>query len=201
MSGLRLFSTLRSGNCYRVRLLLALLDLPYETVEATGGRGQLTAPGLLTVNPLGEVPVLVDGDLVLRDSHAIMVYLAARHGPAYLPSAPADLAAMMQWLALSANEIQNGLRMARAIKVGGMPGDRDGAMKLAHRALGLIDRRLVGRDWLETARPTIADLAVYAYVCSAHESGIEMKDYPAIGPWLRRIAALPGYVPLSDVTV
>ena len=71
----------------RVRLLLALLGLPYETVEATGGRGQLTAPGLLAVNPLGEVPVLVDGDLVLRDSHAIMVYLAARHGPAYLPGA------------------------------------------------------------------------------------------------------------------
>lgn len=197
MTGLRLFSTMRSGNCYRVRLLLALLGLDYETVEATGGRGQLQAPGLLDVNPLGEVPVLVDGDLVLRDSQAIMVYLAATYGPDWLPMGPRDLAGVMQWLSLSANEIQNGLRMARAIKVGGMPGDLDAALKLAHRALKLVDQRLTGRDWLEAGRPTIADLACYGYVWSAGESGIDMPAYPAIQHWMRRIAALPGYVAMN----
>jgi glutathione S-transferase len=174
--------------------MLALLQIEYETIEAIGGRGQLTAPGLLAANPLGEVPVLVDGDLTLRDSQAILVYLAAAYGPHWLPATPAGLGAVTQWLSFAANEIQNGSRLARAIKQG-YPGDFHAARKRARRVLQHVDRHLAsGRLWLEGDRPSVADIACYPYLSTPADADIDLADYPAVARWAADVAALPGYI-------
>lgn len=193
---LKFYNAAGSGNCHRVRLLLGLLAIPHEVVDVQGGRGNLSAPGLLEANPLGEVPAIEEGGFALRDSHAILVYLAGRHAPAWLGDGPADLARIMQWLSLSANEIQNGLRIVRVIRVANGTGDLDAALLLANRALRSLEQRLRGRNWLEGARPTVADVACHPYVWNAPETGIDLDAYPSVREWIARLQALPGYVPL-----
>jgi glutathione S-transferase len=193
---LRLFSAAGSGNCHRVRLLLGLLAIPHEVVDVHGGRGNLRAPGLVEASALGEVPAIADGETVLRDSQAILVYLAGRHSPSWLGDGPADLARIIQWLSLSANEIQNGLRMVRVIRVAGRPGDLDSALRLSELSLRLLEQRLRDRDWLECGRPTIADVTCHPYVWNAAEAGIDMSTYPAVLAWVARLRVLPGYVTL-----
>ena len=186
-----------SGNTYRVRLMLGLLHLPYALV-AIAGHEALADPAFRALNPFGEAPVLVDGEVVLRDSQAILVYLARRHGGAHwLPATSAPLAAVCQWLSFAANEIQNGPRMARAITLGLVGGDLAAARARATRALSLLDGRLVGREWLETEHPTIADVACYPYVWNAVEGGIDMTPCADLRAWLRRVEALPGFVAMD----
>ncbi|MCW5770549.1 MAG: glutathione S-transferase family protein [Rhodospirillaceae bacterium] len=191
---MKLYQLHASHNCYRVRLMLALLGLEAERIEMEPAG--LSQPDFLALNPLGEVPVLADGATVLRDSHAILAYLARRYGAAHwLPDAAGDLARVLQWTSFAANEIQNGVRMARGICRFGRAGDLAEATAKARRALAHLDTRLSQRDWLETADPTIADVACYPYVCRAEEAGIDMAAYPALQRWFARIEALPGYVP------
>ena len=133
---------------------------------------------------------------MLRDSQAILVHLAGRYSPAWLGDGPADLARIVQWLSLSANEIQNGLRMVRVIRIAGRPGDLDAALQLSERSLRLLEQQLRGREWLECGRPTIADVTCHPYVWNAAETGIDMSPYPAVLAWVARLRALPGYVTL-----
>lgn len=187
---IELYEIPASGNSYRVRLFCGLIGKPYRSVAITT-HGD---PRVAALNPLGEAPVLVDGDVMLRDSQAILCYLARRYAPDWLPLEASVLGAIHQWLALAANEIQNGPRMARAIIRGIVPGDLAAAQARAARVLALLEHRLAGRDWLESARPTIADVACYPYVWNADEGGLDLARHPALCAWLRRVAALPGYV-------
>ena len=187
-----------SANCYRARLMLALLGLKAHIVDVDHRGGALERAPFLALNPFGEVPVLEDGALVLRDSQAILVYLARRYGaPHWLPADPADLARVQQWLSFASNEIQNGPRLARGIVLFGRAGDLADARKKAERALALLDRRLEGREWLETREPTIADIACYPYVSRGADAGIAMANYPALQAWFKRVEALPGFVTLE----
>ena len=189
---IELYEIPTSGNSYRVRLMLGLIGCEYRSIVIEG-HGD-TRVGAL--NPLGEAPVLVDDALVLRDSQAMLCYLARRYAPEWLPVEPAALGAIHQWLSLAANEIQHGPRMARAITLGIVPGDLAAARTRSLRVLELLEQRLGTRQWLECDRPTIADVACYPYVWNAGEGGIEMARFPAARAWLARITALPGYRPM-----
>lgn len=193
---IRLYSIAASGNCYRIRLFLALLGLHYELIEVEEADAGPIAPGLSDVNPLGEVPALVDHKVKLRDSQAILVYLAAAYAPKWLPQDAAELARVVQWLSFAANEIQNGPRMLRAMKIGIIAGDLEKAERSTARVFVYLDSHLCTREWLECGIPTIADIACYPYIWNASEGGVEMADYPAVGRWLRRIKNLPGYEPM-----
>jgi glutathione S-transferase len=193
---IRLYSIAASGNCYRVRLFLALLGLRYELTEVEETEAGLIAPGLSDVNPLGEVPALVDHDVKLRDSQAILVYLATAYATKWLPQGAAELARVVQWLSFAANEIQNGPRMLRAMKLGIITGGLEEAERSTARVFVHLDNHLCSREWLESGIPTIADIACYPYIWNASEGGVEMADYPAVGHWLRRIKNLPGYEPM-----
>ena len=193
---IHLYSIASSGNCYRVRLFLALLGLRYELVEVEEANGGLDAPGLSDVNPLREVPALVDHDVKLRDSQAILVYLAATYAPKWLPLGAAELGRLVQWLSFAANDIQNGPRMLRAMTLGIIAGDLEKAERSTARVLIHLNNHLCNREWLECRIPTIADIACYPYIWNASDGGIEMATYPAVGLWLQRIRNLPGYEPM-----
>lgn len=190
-----------SGNCYKVRLLLALLDVPYERVAVDMRAGAHKTPEYLRINPLGQLPALIDGDLCLRDSQAILVYLARRHGGSdWLPVDADNLARIMQWLSNAANEIANGLAAARGYHLMNRTYiDIEAANMRAHAFLRMLDTHLQNRDWLETDRPTIADIACFPYVALAHQGRIALDEYPHAQSWVARIKQISRFVPMPGL--
>lgn len=187
-----------SGNCHKVRLLLSVLALPYRTVNLTGGEQH--SPDHLQRNPFGQAPVLDDDGLIIRDSQAILVYLAKRHGGE--PWWPADayrLAQITAWLSTAANEIANGPALLRVHHKFGRDIDVAGARQISAKVLGIIDRHLESRDWLVGEEVSIADIAAYPYLALAPEGGIDISIYPNIVDWFQRVRALPGYVSMPGM--
>jgi glutathione S-transferase len=150
---------------------------------------------LIDKNPLGEIPVLEDGAKVLRDSQAILVYLARKFGgDNWLPVDAAGMAEVISWLMVAENEIARGPNDARLHDKFGFKLDLSLAREKARRIIGLIEGHLANREWLAFERPTIADVACMPYVALSPEGGISLKTYPRITGWIERIKALPGFV-------
>lgn len=197
---MKLYDLTLSGNCYKVRLFAALAGIPVDIVPVDFLAGEHKRPPLIELNPWGELPILVDGEVVLRDSQAILVYLARRYaGEAWLPSDPAAMAEVVQWLSTAANEVQNGPGAARLVDKFGYDLDKADTLRRAARILPLIEARLADHDWLALDRPTIADCAVLPYVALAPEGGVSLSDFPHIRAWIERVKALPGFVPMPGV--
>ena len=196
---MRLYDFERSGNCYKVRLLLGMLGLEYDRVPVDSSKGETQTPEFKTLNPRGQIPVLEDGDLRLWDSQAILVYLACRHGDPerpggpWLPLDPVGQARVMQWLALSENELLYGLARARAALLFDRPFDLAACQAEGRAGLGVLEAHLRDREWLVGEVATIADVACYPYVALADEAAIPLAPYPAVEAWLERFPRLPGY--------
>jgi glutathione S-transferase len=187
---LRLYGFPRSGNTLKVRLALSLLGFPNEEIALSPGAHKERE--FLELNPLGQVPVLVDGEVVLRDSQAILVYLAAAYRPGQWDGFDArERGRIAQWLSLSANEIAHGPNLLRRASLFGAAIDRDQAQATTERVLRLIEARLERQDWLEGARLTIADLACAPYLALGAEAGIDLSRFPALSAWLARIGIIP----------
>ncbi|WP_341643675.1 glutathione S-transferase family protein [Thauera sp. SDU_THAU2] len=192
---MKLYDLELSGNCYKVRLFAALANIELEIVPVDFLGGEHKRPPLTELNPWGELPILVDGERVLRDSQAILVHLAGTYGGAAWWPAEAHLQAeIVQWLSTAANEIQHGPASARLVDKFGYAIDKAGTLAKAARILPLLDAHLAERDWLALSRPTIADCAVFPYVALAPEGGIELAPYPNILRWIERVKRLPGYL-------
>lgn len=197
---MKLYDLEPSGNCYKVRLFAALAKIPLEIVPVDFLNREHKRAPLIALNPLGQLPILDDAPVVLRDSQAILVYLASKYGgESWLPRAPAEMAEVMQWLSTAANEIQNGPGAARLVDKFGYAIDKADAVKRASDILPIIDAHLAQRQWLALERPTIADCAVMPYIALAHEGGISLQPYPNIVEWIARIKALPGFIPMSGI--
>ena len=199
-----LHGTKLSGHAHRVELLLRILGLPYAYRDSPAAvRG---TPAFLALNPLGQIPVLEDGDLVLADSNAILVFLAKRYDPAgqWLPEQPEAAAAVQRWLSLAAGELSFGPAAARAITLWNMRPDVDPmrAKGVAGRLFAFMEQQLAASSgFLAAAHPTIADLAFVGYVAHAPEGGITLDPYPALRAWLGRVAALPGFEPMPPTSI
>lgn len=189
-----------SGNCYKVRLFLALLGKDCQIVPVDFLGGAHKSAGFRALNPLAQLPVLEDGDLVLRDSQAILVYLARKFGgEQWLPSDAEGEARVVQWLSTAANEIARGPNDARLHDLFGYDLDVVLARAKAHHILGIVNDHLASRIWLELGRPTIADLAVFPYIALAPQGGVALDGYPAIQGWISRIKALTGFIPMPGI--
>jgi len=190
-----------SGNVHKVRLLLGFLDLPYEEKAVDLMAGEHKSPSFLQINPLGQVPAFVDQDgTTLRDSQAILVYLGGKHGGGrWWPAAPVEQGLVTQWLSFAANEIANGVALARLHKLLGVPCDLMAVQAAARRSLGALERHLAERHWLELDRPTVADCAVFPYVALAPEGGVDLGGQPALASWLERVRALRGFVAMKGM--
>jgi len=186
-----------SGNCYKIRLMLAFLGLNYElkAVDFLGGEHKTGA--FCAMNPFGEIPVFEEEGLTLRDSQAILIYLARKYGgEAWLPTMPDGLARVMQWLSTASNDLARGPNDARLHDLFGYDLDVDLARKKAYRTLKIFENHLRDRKWLEMGRPTIADIACFPYIALGHEGGVTLDGCPAIRSWIARIKALPNFVPM-----
>lgn len=191
---LKLYDLNLSGNCYKVRLMLSLLGLEHELVAVNLSAGEHKSSAFLTLNPLGQVPILIDGDVVIRDSQAILVYLARRYGGEdWLPVEAEAMAKVGQWLSTAANEIQHSVAAARLHFIFNAKIDLELAQSRAFKILQVMDGHLQ-QDWLEGDRPTIADIACFPYIALAADGKIALEDYPHVIAWISRIKQLPGYV-------
>ncbi|KAA0677934.1 glutathione S-transferase family protein [Roseomonas genomospecies 6] len=185
-----------SGHAHRARLFVSLLGLPHELVEVDLKAGAHKKPEFLTLNPFGQVPVLDDDGVVVPDSNAILVYLAKKAGRTdWLPEDAQAAAAVQRWLSVAAGEVAYGPAAARLVTVFGAGFDHEEVVARAHALLTKLDDHLSGRDWLVGGQPTIADVAIYSYVARAPEGNVDLSGYPAVNAFLRRVEALPGFVP------
>jgi len=192
-----------SGHSHRAQLFLSLLDIDHEVIGVEVGKGAHKRPDYLQLNPFGQVPVLVDGDTVVPDSNAILVYLAKKSGKTeWLPESPGEAAAVQRWLSVAAGEIAYGPAAARLITVFGKRFNADEVIERAHTILARIEAHLAGREWIATsAHPSVADIALYSYIARAPEGNVDLGAYPLIGAWLKRIEALPRFVPFTKTPV
>jgi len=192
---IRVHSTLASINGYKVRLLLALLEVPYELVELDMYSGEHKREPFLTLNPFGQMPALTDGAFTIADSHACLVYVARKHDleDRWLPSDAEGEAKVAEWLSKSANEVHQGPWMKRA-KI-----RRPEAIKLSDaeidarcdHILRLMDAHLKKRDWLALDRATIADISCFGPISMLKVSGYDTDKWPSVTRWLDAIRALP----------
>jgi len=197
---MKLYDLELSGNCYKVRLFASLANIDLEIVPVDFLGGEHKRLPLTDLNPWGELPVLVDGKRVLRDSQAILVYLAGAYGgAAWWPTEPHLQAEIVQWLSTAANEIQNGPGAARLVDKFGYAIDKADTLKRAARILPLLDNHLASHDWLALSRPSIADCAVFPYVALAPEGGVDLAPFRHIAAWMDRIKALPGYTGMPGI--
>ncbi|HVK75491.1 MAG TPA: glutathione S-transferase [Kofleriaceae bacterium] len=195
---LRLHRHALSGHAHRVELFLSLLGLPCQLVDVDIRAGEHKQPAFLRLNRFGQIPVLEDGDHVVADSNAILVYLALGHDPSgrWYPREPAVAAEVQRWLSVAAGPLVAGPGTARLAKVFGLPVDLPRATAVATQLLGVLDGHLTDRPFVAATHPTIADLALYTYTAHAPEGGIALEPYPHVRAWLGRIEALPGFVPM-----
>lgn len=196
---IRLHDFARSGHCHRVRLMLSLLGLPVELLPVDMAARAHKQPAYLALNPFGQVPVLEDGEVVVPDSTAALVWLALRYDPArrWLPADPVGAARVQRWLAVASNELVRGPVVARWVAQFGGRADVDDARRRAEHLFALLEQHLADRDWLAADHPTIADVALISYLEVADEGGLDLGPYAAIGAWMKRVAALPGYLPMT----
>jgi glutathione S-transferase len=188
-----------SGHCHRVELLLSLLGLPVELIDVDLKAGAHKRPEYLKLNPLGQVPALEDGSVVLSESTAMLVYLASRydaHGQ-WLPREPVPAAEVARWLSVAAGPLAHGPAAARARVLFGSPADETKVKAMAAQLFDVMDQHLAGRPFLVGERPTIADVALYAYTAHAPEGGVSLEPYRHIRAWIERVRALPRFVPMA----
>ncbi|OLF37115.1 MULTISPECIES: glutathione S-transferase family protein [unclassified Psychrobacter] len=189
-----------SGNCYKIRLFLALIKQPYTLRPVDFLEGEHKNEASIERNAFGEVPVLIDGDLTLRDSQAILIYLARKFDRTdWYPTTPAEEAKVVQWLMVAESEIARGPNDARLHDKFGYELDIDLARNKSTRILDILNEHLLDRDWLELDRPTLADLACFPYVALSEEGGVSLEPYPAITDWIERIKALPDFVTMPGM--
>lgn len=195
---LKLYGFKPSGNSYKPRLLLELLNVEYEWIDVDLANGGNQSPEYLAINPLGQVPTLVDGEIKLADAQAILFYIARYYGGnSWLPVDTLPLSKVVRWLSTTAGEVRQGLENARLYHFFGVTSiNIERANQVAERILKHLDEHLRTRKWLEFERPTIADIAVFAYVNVAHEGKIDLAPYPSVIDWANRVKQLPGFIPM-----
>ncbi|MGD1716201.1 glutathione S-transferase family protein [Dapis sp. BLCC M172] len=198
---IKLYSYELSGNAYKVQLMLSLLGLEYELVRVDLFQGEHKTPEFLELNPFGQIPVLTDGELVLQDAQAILVYLARRYGNEdWLPLEAEPMSRVMRWLSTATGEIRQGVEYARRYHKFNMEYiNIEYATQKSEYILKIIDEHLGKNNWLALDRPTIADVACFPYVALASDAKISLEPYPNVQAWIERIKQLPGFIGMPGI--
>lgn len=198
----RVYGDHRSGNCYKVKLMLHLLDRPYEWVPVDLTSGETRSEAFRAINPNGKIPVLqLEDGTNLWESNAILNYLA--DGSTFLPSDPRLRTQVLQWQFFEQYSHEPFIAVARYIKVYlGMPEERreeyEAKQLDGYHALNVMEQQLLRTPYLVGDHYSIADVALYAYTHVAEEGGFDLGGYPAIRQWLQRVASHPRHVGMYD---
>ena len=199
--GLLLYDSPVSGNCYKVRLLLAHLGLPYERRELSVVDRSNRADVIGGLNPSLRVPTIVlDDGRPLGESNAILWYFG--EGTRFVPEDRYERAQVLQWMFFEQYDHEPALAVVRFwLSYSGRPeefADRlEERTAAGYRALDAMERHLGGREYLVGGGMTLADIALYAYTHVAHEGNFDLGPYPGIRAWLDRVAGDPGHVPID----
>ncbi|SIO44534.1 glutathione S-transferase [Rhodovulum sp. ES.010] len=200
---LRLYCFGESGNAYKAALTLELAGLDWEPVWVDFFNGAARSPEFLALNPMGEVPVMVDGAVTLSQSGAIQDYVSSKSGQFGGQSA-AERREVLRWMFWD-NHKMSGQAGSLRFLMNFLPEEKRPAPVIdwlsgrVRAALGVLERGLEGQDWLVGGRSTIADLACCGYLYYPEPFGFDRADWPNIDAWLDRIAALPGWKPPYDL--
>ena len=194
---IKLYDFALSGHAHKVRMMLGFLGLAYESHEVDLAGGEQRSSAFSRLNPFQHVPVLVDDGLVVRDSNAIIAYLARKYGPEWYPADAESVAAIQEWLAIATKELFEGPAAARMVTLFGAAFDHDNAIAKGHALLTRIEKHLHKRDWIAVQHVSIADIALYSYIAHAPEGGVSLSNYPRIRAWLGRIEDLPYFVGMT----
>jgi glutathione S-transferase len=192
-----------SGNCYKVRLLLAHLGLPFQTVAISALDGSTRRPEFLAKNPIGKVPtVRLDDGRYLAESNAILLHFAER--TALLPADAYARAKVYEWLFFEQYSHEPAIAVRRALTVYAGRGAEATPERMAqlleagNRALAVMERRLAAAEWLAGDAFSVADISLYAYTHMAAAGGYALHPYPGIGRWLARVAGLPRHRTIDE---
>ena len=203
---IRLYDFELDENAYKVRLLLAFLGIAYEKVAMNVFPGtEHKSDAFLTLNPLGELPALEDGAVTLYQPEAILVYLARQYDPSgtWLPDEAGALAEVMQWLAFAAHQLRDAATARRGALFGEAI-DEEKTIASVQNSFRILETRLthrflLGKLWLATQTPSIADLAVFPAFALSRDFGVDHGEFPALRRWGRALRNLPGFIPMPGV--
>ncbi|WP_425105516.1 glutathione S-transferase family protein [Ancylobacter sp.] len=199
---LKLHAMQSSGNSYKVRLLLARLGLPFDLIDVDLLRGENRTPDFLMKNPEGRVPLLeLPGGRYLPESNAILFYLA--DGTPLLPNDPLGRAEALRWMFFEQHSVDSSIGHARfwlKLVRGGRDlrtHDIDRWLEEGYAALGVMERHLGRRPFFIDGTLSVADIALYAHTHLAHEGDFDLRPFPAVREWLKRVEAQPGHVAID----
>lgn len=199
---LKVYGDYRSGNCYKVKLMLHLLGREYEWGPVDILKGETQTPEFLAKNPNGKIPVLeLEDGTCLWESNAILNFLA--EGSEFLPGEPRLRTQVLQWQFFEQYSHEPYIAVARFIQLyQGRPAEREEEFKVCqvrgYKALKVMEQQLNRTPYLVGEYCSIADIALYAYTHVADEGGFELSGFPAINAWLARVASQPRHVGMLD---
>jgi len=198
---MKIYGDVRSGNCYKLKLLCALLAIEHDWIAVDILRGETRSNSFLAMNPIGQIPVCVTADgEVITQSNAILYYLG--QGSRFWPRDRLAQTRVLEWQFFEQYSHEPGIAVARFIMLyQGMPAEREDEyrerLKLGYRALDVMEARLRQETFLAGSDCSLADISLYAYTHVAHEGGFDLSTYPAIGAWITRIQSLDGYLAMD----
>ncbi len=200
---LTLCGFLRSGNVYKVRLLLAQLGIPHRCVEVSQLTADTARPVFRAINPVGKVPTIVfDDGRMLSESGAILHYLA--NGARFRPQDPWDQAQVLRWMFFEQYSREPAIAVNRALRVARAGDGREGQIAWNHQrgmaALGVMDAHLAVHPWFGPGRYAIADIALYACTHVADEGGFDLAGFPHLNRWFAEVRAQPDHITLLQET-
>ena len=203
----KVYGDMLSGNCYKIKLLLELLDIQHEWIHLDILAGETQTPEFKRMNANGKIPLLEipavnesGSPEYLSESNAILNYLAT--GTPYLSDLKLDRARVLEWQFFEQYSHEPYIAVARYIKKYlGLPEDRKAEYESkqagGHKALKIMEGHLSSHDFFVGDTPTIADLSLFAYTQVAHEGGFDLSSYPHIQSWVQRIQALPKFIAMA----
>jgi glutathione S-transferase len=199
----KLYDFLPSGNCYKVRLLLTQLGIPFERIEMSILKGETRTPEFLSKNPNGRVPVLeIESGQFIAESNAILFYLSADTD--FFPNRPFERAQVMQWLFFEQYSHEPFIATSRFwISILGKAKEYRDALSQkrdpGYAALAVMERHLRDRIFFVGERYTIADIGLFAYTHVADEGGFDLTPFPAIQTWIKRVQSQPKHISITQV--
>jgi len=201
---MKIYGDIYSGNCYKLKLVCALLGIEHEWIPVDILRGETREDHFLALNPVGQIPICVTDDgQTLTESNAILYYLA--QGSDLWPTDRLAQTRVLEWQFFEQYSHEPTIAVARFIVVYlGLPDDRrrehEAKLKGGYRALDLMERHLKDQRFLVGQTCSIADISLFAYTHVAEEGGFDLLSYPAIGAWIARIQQLPGYIAMPPAS-
>lgn len=197
-----LYSMIDSGNCYKPRLLMAKLGIPFANVEVSSHTGDTRKPDYVAKNPNAMVPLLeLDDGRRIAESNAILLYLA--EGTRFLPADRYERALCYQWLFFEQYSHEPYIAVRKALLTfperakDATPERLAMTLERGNKALGVMNRRLAESRFFAGDSFSAADIALYAYTHTAEMGGFQIDAYPAVAEWLTRVEADPGHVPMD----